>query len=271
VSAANIACGQQAASLAPSLAADTKPERVKVYAVGPDVTAPELLPLDRTPIAAENCKKNVDGKVVLSVIVDAKGNPRNLMITKTVNADLDKMAYQIVAADRFKPGTHDGAPVAVAQSVDVDMQDCSEKAEDDHGKKIMAVLWVSHPVQKFEAIPQPPEDVVLTTDLNSSEDSYASAYPLPHIGKDVTPPMVLYIVDAELTDEARRAKFQGTCLVSLIIDPYGMPRQLRVVHLLGMGLDQNAIEAVRKFRFKPAMKNREPVAVKIAIEVNFRL
>jgi TonB family protein len=271
VSVATIASGQQAASSAQSLSADTKPERVKVYAVGPDVTAPELLPLDMAPIAAENCKKNVDGKVVLSVIVDAKGNPRNLMFTKTVNADFDKRAYQIVAADRFKPGMKDGAPVAVAQSVDVDMQDCSEKAEDDHGKKIMEVQWVSRPVQKLEAILQPTEDVVLPLDVTPAEDTYVSAYPLTRNEKGVKLPVVLSDADAEFTDEARKAKFQGTCQVSLIIDPYGMPRQLRVVHPLGMGLDQKAMEAIRQFRFKAAMKNGEPAAMKIAIEVNFRL
>jgi TonB family protein len=271
VSVASVASGQQAASSAPSLPADAKPERVKVYAVGPDVTAPELLPLDRTPIVAETCKKNVDGKVVLAVIVDAKGNPRNLMFTKTVNADLDKQAYQIVSADRFKPGTKDGTPVAIAQSVEVDMQACIEQTEDNTGENTTVVRLISKSVQKFETIPQPPEEADLTSDITPSDDSYVSAYPLYRFGRDTRPPVVLENADAEYSDEARRTNYQGMCLVEMIVDKYGIPRQLRVVHPLGMGLDQNAIEAVRKFRFRPAMKNGEPVSVKLGIQVNFRL
>jgi TonB family protein len=60
-------------------------------------------------------------------------------------------------------------------------------------------------------------------------------------------------------------------MVELIVDKYGMPRQLRSVRPLGMGLDQKAIEAIRKYRFQPAMKNGEPVSVKIAVQVDFRL
>ena len=223
------------------------------------------------PIAAESCKKKVDGKVVLSVIVDAKGNPRNLMFTQTFDADLDKLAYQIVSADRFKPGTKDGTPVAIAQSVEVDMQACIEQTEDNTGENTTVVRLISKSVQKFETISQTPEEAVLTSDITPSEDSYASAYPLYRIGGDVKAPMVIQTANVEFSDEARRAHYQGVCMVELIVDKYGMPRQLRSVRPLGMGLDQKAIEAIRKYRFQPAMKNGEPVSVKIAVQVDFRL
>jgi TonB family protein len=81
----------------------------------------------------------------------------------------------------------------------------------------------------------------------------------------------VHSVVPEFTDEARRAKYWGVVLVSIIVDAQGMPRDLHVVHPIGMGLDQKAIEAVKKFRFKPAMKDGKPVPVKVTIEVNFRL
>ena len=75
----------------------------------------------------------------------------------------------------------------------------------------------------------------------------------------------------EYSEEARKAKYQGTVVLWMIVDPNGSPRDVRVTRSLGMGLDQKAIEAVRKWKFEPAMKDGKPVAVQISVEVNFRL
>jgi protein TonB len=92
------------------------------------------------------------------------------------------------------------------------------------------------------------------------------------IGGRVSPPVALNTVEAEFSDEARRAKYQGVCLISMIVDTNGNPQNPRVVRPLGMGLDEKALEAVRKYKFKPAMKDgRTPVPVMITVEVNFRL
>lgn len=92
------------------------------------------------------------------------------------------------------------------------------------------------------------------------------------IGGGVSAPVAIFTPEAEFSDEARRAKYQGVCLISLIVDAQGNPQQPRVIRALGMGLDEKALEAVRKYKFKPAMKDgRTPVPVRITIEVNFRL
>lgn len=93
-----------------------------------------------------------------------------------------------------------------------------------------------------------------------------------HVGGGISAPVPLNSVEAEFSDEARRAKYQGVVLIQMIVDAHGMPQNPRVVRPLGMGLDQKALEAVRKYRFKPAMKDgRTPVPVMITVEVNFRL
>lgn len=93
-----------------------------------------------------------------------------------------------------------------------------------------------------------------------------------HVGGGISAPVPLNSVEAEFSDEARRAKYQGICLIQMIVDAHGMPQEPRVVRPLGMGLDQKALEAVRKYRFKPAMKDgKTPVPVMITVEVNFRL
>jgi TonB family protein len=94
---------------------------------------------------------------------------------------------------------------------------------------------------------------------------------LYRVGGGVTAPVPVVWPEAEFSDEARRAKYQGVCLVSLIVDAQGNPQNPRVVRPLGMGLDEKALEAVRKYKFKPAMKGNTPVPVMITIEVNFRL
>jgi TonB family protein len=92
------------------------------------------------------------------------------------------------------------------------------------------------------------------------------------IGGGVSAPVAIFTPEAEFSDEARRAKYQGVCLISLIVDAQGNPQGPRVIRALGMGLDEKALEAVRKYKFKPAMKDgRTAVPVRITIEVNFRL
>ena len=90
-------------------------------------------------------------------------------------------------------------------------------------------------------------------------------------GKGVTPPRVIYQTDPEFSEEARKAKYQGTCVLGLVVDANGHPTAIRVLSALGMGLDEKALEAVQRYRFKPAMKDGKPVPVTITVEVNFRL
>jgi len=91
------------------------------------------------------------------------------------------------------------------------------------------------------------------------------------IGGDVTPPVLTHSVDAEFTKKAKDAKYQGVSVVSLVVDSHGMPRHVHTIRKLGMGLDEKAVEAVKQYKFKPAMKGGSPVPVMMSIEVNFRL
>ena len=95
---------------------------------------------------------------------------------------------------------------------------------------------------------------------------------LAQVGGRVSAPIPLFQPEAEFSDEARRAKYQGVCLVGLIVDAQGNPQNVHIVRALGMGLDEKAMEAVRKYKFKPAMRDgKTPVAVYVNVEVNFRL
>jgi len=91
------------------------------------------------------------------------------------------------------------------------------------------------------------------------------------IGGGVSAPTLIFKVEPEYSEEARKAKFQGTVILYVVVDEKGYPRDLKVVRPLGLGLDQKAIEAVQKWRFKPGLKDGRPVAVSAQVEVNFRL
>lgn len=91
------------------------------------------------------------------------------------------------------------------------------------------------------------------------------------VGGGVSAPKAIYSPDPEYSEEARKVKHQGTCVLWLIVGPDGKPRDIKVARTLGLGLDEKAIEAVKTWRFEPAMKDGKPVAVQINVEVNFRL
>ena len=91
------------------------------------------------------------------------------------------------------------------------------------------------------------------------------------IGGDVSAPILVSKVEPEYSEEARKAKYSGTVLLSIVVDASGMPRDIHVIRPLGLGLDEKAVEAVSKWRFRPGMKGGHAVATQAQVEVSFRL
>ena len=260
--------GQQNSPSVPPSQADAQPDRVKVYAVGQGITAPELLPVNQAPISGEKCKKKEEGKVVLSILVDTAGRPRNLMFLQPLGTDLDKLALDVVAADRFKPGTYDGEPVVVAQSVEVSMQVCVEEKKDDAGKKIDQRWLKSQPEQKLGRLQHQPEMAVLTAGNHSWKDFSRD---VSRAGSGATAPVPLNRPMVNYMEEAAHTEYQGAGIVSVIVNENGMPQDMRVLLPLKHGLTEKAIEAAGKYRFKPATLNGRPIPARINIVINLHL
>ncbi|HEY0264950.1 MAG TPA: energy transducer TonB [Granulicella sp.] len=91
------------------------------------------------------------------------------------------------------------------------------------------------------------------------------------IGGSVSAPQLIYSVEPEFSEEARKAKVQGNVLVNLWVDTNGLPTHVHVLRGVGMGLDEKAVEAVRQYKFRPAMENGKPVLVELNVEVNFQI
>lgn len=104
----------------------------------------------------------------------------------------------------------------------------------------------------------------------------------PHVGSGppgifpagkmgVTTPEVIFNPEPSFSEEARKAKAQGIVLLMLVVGKDGHPYDIRIAQSLGMGLDEKAIEAVNRWRFRPATLNGQPVATRIAVQVDFHL
>jgi TonB family protein len=91
------------------------------------------------------------------------------------------------------------------------------------------------------------------------------------VGGGVTAPSLVYKVEPAYTEEARKVRLQGTVLLYVQVDPSGKAVNMRVLRSLGFGLDEQAMEAVQKWQFKPGFKDGQPVTVEAQIEVSFRL
>ncbi len=91
------------------------------------------------------------------------------------------------------------------------------------------------------------------------------------IGGGVSAPVLVYQVEPTFSEEARKAKVAGNVLVNIWVDEKGNPTHVRVVRGVGMGLDEKAVEAVKQYRFKPAMEGGKPVTVEMNVEVGFQI
>src|SRR5262245_33520119 len=86
------------------------------------------------------------------------------------------------------------------------------------------------------------------------------------VGGGVSAPRAIFAPDPEYSEEARKAKYQGTVVLFMVVGPDGLAREIRVMRSVGMGLDEKAIEAVRTWRFEPARRDGQAVAVQINVE-----
>ena len=251
-----------------------EPERAYVMRLGPEITPPEPFPLVQ-PSVTEGCHHKVAGKIRLAEVVDTEGHPRNLYLTEALGNDLDRLALVIMDHERFKPGMLNSVPVAVGVAIYLELNGCVVDKKDAGGKKSHVLRLRSMSTPKLIPLNGLPAEVTFgpTVEENESKD-FAALKPAPGEHRepqpDVIQPKLFKFVEAQFSDEAREKKVSGTNVVTLVVDSNGMPRHLEVARRLGAGLDEMAMAAVQSYRFLPATKYGQPIAVPIAVEVKFR-
>jgi TonB family protein len=86
-----------------------------------------------------------------------------------------------------------------------------------------------------------------------------------------SPPTCKYCPSPEYSKEARKKKYEGVVVLFVVVSTEGKATNIQVVKSQGLGLDEKAVEAVRKWRFKPATFQGKPVPMKVPVEITFRL
>jgi len=185
---------------------------------------------------------HVQGAVVLHAVISKTGTVKNLAVISGPNM-LRAAAMEAVRGWQYKPYVLGGEPTEVDTTVTVNFA--------------MNATQVSIQPEAAES--------------QAAAGTPSLPFEVKHVGGDVLAPQLIYSVQPEYTEEARVAKLAGNVVVGLIVDPNGRPINVHVVRGVGTGLDEKAVEAVKQYKFKPAMENGVPVAVNLNVEVNFKM
>jgi len=132
-------------------------------------------------------------------------------------------------------------------------------------------MYLRHEGRADEAKEQDARAAQVRAAIGGKAETGVSSSNAYRVGNGITAPQLLFKVEPQYTEEARAAKFQGTVLLYIEVQPDGRATNIRVQRSLGLGLDEKAVEAVQQWRFKPGTKEGQPVPVAATIEVNFRL
>lgn len=237
----------QAAAQSPDLS-DNRPRNCCGHAQK-IVVAPRPISVLRPKYPKEARKKKIEGAVVLRATVTRDGNLKDITV---VSGDpiLAAAALEAVQQWRYQPSKINGEPVEAQHEITITFKRDESTAQigpDDLSPDVPL---------------EPPSDIqerILAGEFFSGG------------GRGVTHPKTIYAPEPEYSDPARKARYQGICLLGVIVGADGRPVSVWITRPLGMGLDEKAIEAVQKWRFDPATKDGEPVAVLLYVEVSFRL
>ena len=157
-----------------------------------------------------------------------------------------------------------------ARNVDIDIGLDAENPDEEGVKAAMNKVFLASGESMRDIVPDFWRDYF--GQVEGLPARVANSAPL-YSGKrgDTSVPRGTYMPNPAFSEEARVAKYQGTMTLSVVVEPSGTAGDVAIVTPLGLGLDEKAVEQVRLWKFKPAARDGEPVAVKIMVEVDFHL
>jgi len=116
-----------------------------------------------------------------------------------------------------------------------------------------------------------PNPTVAAKEAARTDSPIVAAKEVAKIGHGVTPPKATYMLDPKYSEEARSAKIEGDVVLWIIVNDKGKVTRIRITRCLGYGLDEEAVQAVSKWKFEPAKKDGQPVTVQLNVDVTFHL
>jgi TonB family protein len=240
-------------------AVDPQRTEFQIHEAGKEASFPELLPADLSSVITDKCGYEATGEIELSFIVDSEGHPHNVIMMRAVGSDLDKLAMVLAKGNRFKPAMLNGSPVAVVLTDTVKLTGCVATEKDEAGHESNHLRLRSQPEQLLKATKNAPKKAVF----------FLGKLDPAHIKDTVAAPVPILTFPPQFSEEARKSGATGECMIQIVVDAEGFPTNARVVRPLGSGLDEKAIEAIMRYRFKPGMREGIPMPVYMTIAVNF--
>jgi len=220
---------------------------------GVELTAPVLLPPVLTVSTPKHCDE-LDGVVKFAAMIDAAGLPQALKTLEASDRRLVGFATELVEAQRFKPGAINGLNTAVAVELTVALHTCAQREKHPDDGNFYRFTLRAHPLIAL-AVAAPPA----TQEIVSA--ARAEAATAEQVGEHVSAPIQTVLTDPQIPISGKFPK-RGLCLLGVTVDANGVPQNIHVVRTLDPELDSNVIEAVKNWRFKPALRDGgTPVAV----------
>lgn len=229
------------------------------HQVQADVEQGELtyqVPPTYPPLARQ---ARVQGTVVLHALIGKDGSIQELEVVSG-HPMLVQAALDAVKQWRYKPYFYNGEPAVVETNINVNFQLSDTPGQAHSNEPPANISSAETGSSKPSPAAQPSQ--------NQDSDQAPRAY---RVGGGVTAPKLINAPDPVYSKEARKARYEGTVVLWMIVSTEGLPQDIKVQRALGMGLDEEAIRAVKQWRFEPATKDGKPVPVMINVEVNFRL
>lgn len=213
------------------------------------VVAPRPISVVTPEYPKEAKKKKIEGPVVLHTVVTLDGTLEDLTVVNG-NPILADAALEAVRQWRYQPSKINGEPVAAQHEIVITF--VKDKTREG--------VYLGADDLSPDVPLEPPPDIAKRL---AAGEFFSGG------GRDVTHPQLTYNLDPEYSETARRAKYQCTNVLSLIVGADGLPLSVWILKPCGEGLDEKSIEAVQQWKFRPATKDGEPVAVFINVETSF--
>jgi TonB family protein len=226
-----------------------------------EITAPVLLPYSMAIATPRHCEA-FDGTVHFAASIDAAGLPHVAKALDASDSRLVAFATEFVNAQRFKPASIAGAPAAVPVELTVGLHTCAQHERHAAEDNFYRFTLRTHPLIALSV-------VAPTAAQEASLPTHSASALAEQIGGHIGAPVPLHIVDPQIPVSGKLPK-HGLCLLAVTIDANGVPQDIRVARGLEPELDAYAIEAVKNWRFKPALRDGSaPVAVAGAVAATF--
>jgi TonB family protein len=218
------------------------------------LAAPVPLPSAFSITPPKKCEE-LDGVVKFAAVISAAGMPEALETLGSSDARLVNFATELVKSQRFKPGTTYGANTAVAVELTVGLHTCAQREKRPiDGDFYRFTLRAHPPIALAVAASQTARDTVSTP--------HTEAAIAEQVGGRISAPIPTFITDPKIP-VSRKLPKRGLCLLAVMIDADGVPQNIHVVRSLDPELDSNVIEAVKNWRFKPALRDG---SARVAVE-----